>query len=46
MPPGHAALLIEEHGVLVAGDMLSDILMPFLDLQAATPIEDYLDALR
>jgi glyoxylase-like metal-dependent hydrolase (beta-lactamase superfamily II) len=44
--PGHAALLIEERGVLVAGDMLSDILMPFLDLEAADPLEDYLDALR
>lgn len=42
---GHAALLIEECGVLVAGDMLSDILMPFLDLQAADPIADYLAAL-
>jgi glyoxylase-like metal-dependent hydrolase (beta-lactamase superfamily II) len=44
--PGHAALLIEERGVLVAGDMLSDILMPFLDLEAANPVEDYLAALR
>jgi glyoxylase-like metal-dependent hydrolase (beta-lactamase superfamily II) len=44
--PGHAALLIEERGVLVAGDMLSDLLMPFLDLEAANPIEDYLAALR
>lgn len=44
--PGHAALLVEERGVLVAGDMLSDILMPFLDLGAANPIEDYLAALR
>ena len=43
--PGHAALLVEEPGVLVAGDMLSDILMPFLDLQAANPIDDYLAAL-
>ena len=43
---GHAALLITERGVLVAGDMLSDILMPFLDLEAANPIDDYLDALR
>ncbi|GAA0372920.1 MBL fold metallo-hydrolase [Microbispora corallina] len=43
--PGHAALLIEEHGVLVAGDMLSDVLVPMLDLNAADPIEDYLDAL-
>lgn len=44
--PGHAALLIEERGVLVAGDMLSDILMPFLDLDAADPIGDYLATLR
>jgi glyoxylase-like metal-dependent hydrolase (beta-lactamase superfamily II) len=44
--PGHAALLIEERGVLVAGDMLSDILMPFPDLDAANPIEDYLVGLR
>ena len=44
--PGHAALLIERRGVLVAGDMLSDILMPFPDLDAANPIEDYLVGLR
>jgi glyoxylase-like metal-dependent hydrolase (beta-lactamase superfamily II) len=44
--PGHAALLIEERGVLVAGDMLSNILIPFFDLNAADPIEDYLTALR
>jgi glyoxylase-like metal-dependent hydrolase (beta-lactamase superfamily II) len=43
---GHAALLIEERGVLVAGDMLSDILIPFPDLAAADPIEDYLTGLR
>ena len=44
--PGHAALLIEERGVLVAGDMLSDVLIPMLDLnEAADPIEDYLVAL-
>lgn len=44
--PGHAALLIEEHSVLVAGDMLSDVLIPMLDLNGADPIEDYLAALR
>ena len=44
--PGHAALLIEEHRVLVAGDMLSDVLIPMLDMNAADPIEDYLAALR
>jgi glyoxylase-like metal-dependent hydrolase (beta-lactamase superfamily II) len=44
--PGHAALFIEERGVLVVGDMLSDVLVPMLDLDAADPIEDYLVALR
>jgi glyoxylase-like metal-dependent hydrolase (beta-lactamase superfamily II) len=45
--PGHAALLIEERGVLVAGDMLSDVLIPMLDLNGtADPIGDYLAALR
>jgi glyoxylase-like metal-dependent hydrolase (beta-lactamase superfamily II) len=44
--PGHAALLIEERRVLVAGDMLSDVLIPMLDVSAADPIEDYLAALR
>ena len=45
--PGHAALLIEERGVLVAGDMLSDVLIPMLDLDGtADPVEDYLAALR
>jgi glyoxylase-like metal-dependent hydrolase (beta-lactamase superfamily II) len=44
--PGHAALLIEERGVLVAGDMLSDVLIPMLDLNGtADPIGDYLAAL-
>ncbi|MEK0157470.1 MBL fold metallo-hydrolase [Arthrobacter oryzae] len=44
--PGHAVLLLEERGVLVAGDMLSDVLIPMLDLNdTADPIEDYLAAL-
>jgi glyoxylase-like metal-dependent hydrolase (beta-lactamase superfamily II) len=43
---GHAALLIEERGVLVAGDMLSDILVPFLELETADPIGDYLTSLQ
>jgi len=42
---GHAALLIEESGVLVAGDMLSDILIPFFDSGTADPIGDYLEGL-
>ena len=44
--PGHAALLIEDRGVLVAGDMLSHVLIPMLDLSTADPIGDYLAALR
>ena len=42
---GHAALVVEQAGVLVAGDMLSDVLIPFLDLEAADPIGDYLAGL-
>jgi glyoxylase-like metal-dependent hydrolase (beta-lactamase superfamily II) len=45
--PGHAALLIEERGVLIAGDMLSDVLIPMLSMDdTADPIEDYLAGLR
>jgi glyoxylase-like metal-dependent hydrolase (beta-lactamase superfamily II) len=45
--PGHAALFVEERGVLVAGDMLSDVLVPMLDLHGgADPIGEYLAALR
>jgi glyoxylase-like metal-dependent hydrolase (beta-lactamase superfamily II) len=42
--PGHAALLVEERGVLVAGDMLSDVFVPMLDDFAGgdDPVEDYL----
>jgi len=39
--PGHAALLIEERGVLAAGDMLSDVFIPMLD-DTTRPIENYL----
>lgn len=44
--PGHAALVIEERRVLVAGDTLSDVFIPLLDWSAADPIGDYLAALR
>ena len=43
---GHAALVIEEPRVLVAGDMLSDVLIPMLDFGAADAIGDYLAALQ
>ncbi|WP_432478527.1 MBL fold metallo-hydrolase [Nocardioides sp. GXQ0305] len=46
--PGHAALLVEERGVLVAGDMLSDVFVPMLDDVDGTrdPVEDYLAGLQ
>jgi glyoxylase-like metal-dependent hydrolase (beta-lactamase superfamily II) len=46
--PGHAALLVEERGVLAAGDMLSDVFIPMLDDFNGTndPLEDYLVGLR
>lgn len=37
--PGHAALVVG--GVLVAGDMLSDLEVPLLDLAAPAPLECY-----
>jgi glyoxylase-like metal-dependent hydrolase (beta-lactamase superfamily II) len=43
---GHAALLIEDRRVHVAGDMVSDVLIPFPDLEAEDPIGDYLAGLR
>jgi len=43
---GHAALLVEDSGVLVAGDMLSDTLVPFLLMEAADPAGDYLTGLE
>ncbi|MEL4318330.1 MBL fold metallo-hydrolase [Leifsonia sp. YIM 134122] len=42
---GHAALLVEQPRVLIAGDMLSDVLVPMLDMAAENPIDDYLAAL-
>jgi glyoxylase-like metal-dependent hydrolase (beta-lactamase superfamily II) len=46
--PGHAALLIADRRVLVAGDMLSDVFIPMLDDFDDTndPIEEYLEGLR
>jgi len=39
--PGHAAVVIPEAGVLLAGDMLSDVEIPLPDLLAADPLGDY-----
>ncbi|WP_137294621.1 MBL fold metallo-hydrolase [Nocardioides dongxiaopingii] len=46
--PGHAALVVEDSGVLVAGDMLSDVFVPMLDDfgPANDPVEEYLVGLR
>ena len=45
---GHAALLLEESRVLIAGDMLSDVLVPMPDLygNSPDPLGDYLDGLE
>ncbi|MBW9206512.1 MBL fold metallo-hydrolase [Mumia sp. zg.B17] len=43
--PGHAALMVTDVGVLVAGDMLSDVEIPLLDLEAGRPWDDYAEAL-
>ena len=39
--PGHAAIWLPDSGVLVAGDMLSDVEIPLLDLGAADPLGGY-----
>jgi hydroxyacylglutathione hydrolase len=39
--PGHGAVFLPGSGVLVAGDMCSDIEMPLLDMDAADPLGDY-----
>jgi hydroxyacylglutathione hydrolase len=39
--PGHGAVFLPDSGVLVAGDMCSDIEMPLLDMEAADPLGDY-----
>lgn len=44
--PGHAALLIEGRKVLVAGDMLSDVLIPMFGFGVADPLKDYLAGLE
>ena len=39
--PGHGAVLLPGSGVLVAGDMCSDIEIPLLDTVATDPLGDY-----
>lgn len=43
--PGHLALLVEESGVLVAGDMLSDVELPMPDPADAT-LDTYLSGIE
>jgi hydroxyacylglutathione hydrolase len=43
--PGHGAVFLPGAGVLVAGDMCSDIEIPLLDLAAADPLGSYRAAL-
>jgi len=42
---GHAALLLADRGVLIAGDMLSDVLIPFLDPRRPGQLAAYEGAL-
>jgi hydroxyacylglutathione hydrolase len=39
--PGHGAVFLPESGVLVAGDMCSDVEIPLLDTAAEDPLGDY-----
>jgi len=43
--PGHGALWVQDKGLLVAGDMVSDIEIPTLDLESSGPVGDYEEAL-
>ncbi|WP_407343878.1 MBL fold metallo-hydrolase [Pengzhenrongella phosphoraccumulans] len=42
---GHAAVLLADRGVLLAGDMLSDVLIPLLDPRRPDQVEAYETAL-
>ena len=43
---GHAALLLADRGVLLAGDMLSDVLIPLLDVRRPDQVGAYETALN
>jgi glyoxylase-like metal-dependent hydrolase (beta-lactamase superfamily II) len=44
--PGHGALWVQDKGLLIAGDMVSDIEIPTLDLESPGPVSDYEEALN
>ena len=44
--PGHGAVLLPDTGVLIAGDMLSDLEIPLLDLESADPFSGYRQGLE
>jgi hydroxyacylglutathione hydrolase len=44
--PGHGAVLLPDAGVLIAGDMLSDLEIPLLDLDGADPFGGYREGLE
>jgi glyoxylase-like metal-dependent hydrolase (beta-lactamase superfamily II) len=43
---GHAAILLADHGVLLAGDMLSDVLIPLFDRRQTDQVGAYETALE
>jgi glyoxylase-like metal-dependent hydrolase (beta-lactamase superfamily II) len=44
--PGHGAVFLPDSGVLIAGDMCSDLEIPLLDLESADPFRGYREGLR
>ena len=44
--PGHGALWVQGKGLFIAGDMVSDIEIPTLDLESSDPVGDYEEALN
>ncbi len=44
--PGHGAVFLPDSGVLIAGDMCSDVEIPLLDLDSPDPFGGYRDGLR
>jgi glyoxylase-like metal-dependent hydrolase (beta-lactamase superfamily II) len=43
---GHAAILLADRGVLLAGDMLSDVLIPLFDPRQSNQVDAYETALE